>query len=356
MSAVRPMEPRPWHLGTYRRTTQVNASFTVTFWGSELHLYGDVGPSYGPYSIEVDGGTPQVRSAHYPALAVGPAGYLDGVSGLSEGRHEVVVRTLPRREGILEAEGFLLDYVLVRQRVGPVVGSLIPGIVDIQGSAMEQAITNRTGTWRSWSVDGDVILPDGRDARQPKTFFATNERGARITHSFSNVTAIQVYGTRNATHGAYRATLTSPSGRIADTYNGTAACDFNGPGTEHILPGCEWRGSVLKYAAGGLDPAISYQLSLENADVDGKEFELSLIREIGVEGERLEIGVSPDGTLDNPGNATQPGAGGQSGNSGSGTGNGAMARMSVGMPEVFLMFIAWFVLGRSLFGFAGAMS
>lgn len=186
MSAVRPMEPRPWHLGTYRRTTQVNASFTVTFWGSELHLYGDVGPSYGPYSIEVDGGTPQVRSAHYPALAVGPAGYLDGVSGLSEGRHEVVVRTLPRREGILEAEGFLLDYVLVRQRVGPVVGSLIPGIVDIQGSAMEQAITNRTGTWRSWSVDGDVILPDGRDARQPKTFFATNERGARITHSFSN--------------------------------------------------------------------------------------------------------------------------------------------------------------------------
>ena len=90
--------------------------------GSEIHLYGDTGPAYGAYSLQLDQGTPDLRSAFYPALAVGPAHYLYSLRNLTEGRHELVITNLGTREGLVEGEGFLLDYVLVTQKVGPVSG------------------------------------------------------------------------------------------------------------------------------------------------------------------------------------------------------------------------------------------
>ena len=90
--------------------------------GSEIHLYGDTGPAYGAYSLQLDQGTPDLRSAYFPALAVGPAHYLYSLRNLTEGRHELVITNLGTREGLVEGDGFLLDYVLVTQRVGPVSG------------------------------------------------------------------------------------------------------------------------------------------------------------------------------------------------------------------------------------------
>jgi hypothetical protein len=120
LSAARPLPQREWYLGTYMRTETVNASVTFAFEGSEVHLYGDTGPTYGVYTIQVDDQTPELKTAYYPAQAAGAAHYLASVKNLTEGNHTVTIVNRGTREGLNEGRAFLLDYVIVRQRVGPI--------------------------------------------------------------------------------------------------------------------------------------------------------------------------------------------------------------------------------------------
>ncbi|RXW18095.1 hypothetical protein EST38_g7766 [Candolleomyces aberdarensis] len=322
MSAARPVPQRDWFLGTYRRTQTRNATIRIEFWGSEIHLYGDTGPAYGAYSLQLDQGTPDLRSAFYPALAVGPAHYLHSLRNLTEGRHELVITNLGTREGLVEGEGFLLDYVLVTQKVGPLSGEKItPGVSDVKGNDLGGV--NRTGSWSLSSVDDNVVTASGQNANQPKTFYSTTENGASITHSFNSTTAIQVFGTRNATHGVYRATLSSSNSSeplSSQTYNASAPCDFPGPEAQNVLPGCEWQGSVLKFSAANLDPALSYQLRLENVDNTSKVFDVDLIRTFDAFGPF----PLPGFTDDSPSNNNT--------NSGNSSGNSGAFGRTAGMP------------------------
>ncbi|KAJ3526081.1 hypothetical protein NMY22_g10311 [Coprinellus aureogranulatus] len=359
LSAARPLPEREWYLGTYMRTETVNASISFVFEGSELHLYGDRGPAYGAYSIEVDDGTPELKSAFYPALAVGPAHYLASVRNLTEGNHTVRIVNWGTREGLVEGKSFLLDYVVVRQKVGPVDGQSEPKISDVTGEDL--ASLNTTGTWTLVSNPDDVFTAQGLNASQPKVWYETTERRAQLGYEFTNATAIQVYGTRNGTHGAYTASLSSSNNPsfapITNTYNASVPCGLTSSNTttpalnspENVLPGCEWDGTVLMYSSANLDPTSHYALTLENVDEDGGVLGVGLIRTLGLAGEQVEAGSFPQSLTGGGGGTGTNGGTGNNGDSGDAGQNGAL-RVGMGMFELVIMVLAWMFVWRSVFG------
>jgi len=131
----------------------------------------------------------------------------------------------------------------------------------------------------------------------------------------TTATAIFVYGNRNASHGLYRATLTS--GRAFNTnttFNASAPCGFPGD-TQNIYPSCEWQGSVLKYAVSGLDPSLAYNLTLENlGNTTLGEYLFCATRSSAND----PLDVSLIRTFDAIGTALEPGGGREPGPSGSG--------------------------------------
>ncbi|TEB34294.1 hypothetical protein FA13DRAFT_1729806, partial [Coprinellus micaceus] len=52
-TTARPLPQREWYLG-YGWPDTVNASVTFALEGSKVHLYGDTGPTYGVYTIQVE--------------------------------------------------------------------------------------------------------------------------------------------------------------------------------------------------------------------------------------------------------------------------------------------------------------
>ncbi|KAF6747386.1 hypothetical protein DFP72DRAFT_1174899 [Ephemerocybe angulata] len=291
LSEIGTLSQRDWHLGTYMRSEMPNATIWFWFEGSELYLYGDRGPSYGAFSVQVDSDTTkELRSAYTPAQSMGGSSLLDAVRGLSEGRHKVGVTIEGPRTGPVEGSGFLLDYVVVRQRVG--TGQ--PKISDVRGADLE-----KLSSWKAWTKD-EVTEQQGQNVTQTKTIVSSSAKGESLTYSFSNATAVHVYGTRNATHGAYSVSLTSSSPSVVGSttfYDGSFPCDF--PNRTNNLTSCEWRGSVLKHAAANLDPAANYTLKLENTDVSGggRIFDVDLIRTFGGNGVVLEPGsLAPGGS------------------------------------------------------------
>ncbi|KAH6912140.1 hypothetical protein BKA70DRAFT_1266755 [Coprinopsis sp. MPI-PUGE-AT-0042] len=285
LSAVRPAEPRTWNLGTYRRTEVRNASVTIEFWGSELHLYGDTGPTYGAYALSVDGEDPTIHSAFARDRGKGPSHLLHSLRDLSEGRHEVVITALGTREGLSEGESLLFDYAVARQRVAEPGTVQALASLDIRGEALSSVTKN--GTWAVERVQDD--LQPGEGGIKPAIYFervayATTESWATLTHTFRG-SGIQVYGGRNATHGSYSVTLSNAGTSNvvhSQVYNATADCDFPEPEASDTKPSCEWRGSVLKFAAADLDPTLEWRLQLQNIGQTGRStFEVNLIRVIG---------------------------------------------------------------------------
>lgn len=285
LSAVRPEMPRLWNLGTYKRTEVRNATVTIEFWGSEIALYGDTGPAYGAYSLSVDGGDPTIHSAFARDRGRGPAHHLHTLEGLSDGRHQLVITALGTREGLSEGSSFLFDYATAKQKIAEPGADRLFASLDLRADALARVTKN--GTWGLERVQDD--LQPGEGGVKPAIYFereayVTTENLATLTHTFRG-SGIQVYGGRNATHGSYSVTLTDvDNSDVAHSQlcNATADCDFPEPGSNNTKPGCEWRGSVLKFAAADLDPSSEWRLQLQNvAQGDKSTFEVNLIRVIG---------------------------------------------------------------------------
>ncbi|KAG2005629.1 hypothetical protein CC2G_002018 [Coprinopsis cinerea AmutBmut pab1-1] len=317
MSAVRPVPQRQWYLGTYRRTEVRNANVTIEFWGSEIHLYGDRGPAYGAFALTLDNGTPTIHTAFSPERAEGTAHHLHSLQNLSEGKHELVITNLGTREGLNEGSSFLFDYAVVRQRVG-VSGRPEPKSFDIYADAFEDRL-ERNGTWVLHTIADDI--PPGPGGAKPEIYIeretlSTTEESATLTYTFRG-TGVQLFGGRNATHGRYRATLSTVGDNStvfhSRVYEAAAPCDFPEAEAENVRPACEWRGRVLKFAAADLDPGLEYELQVENVGGPGgrnRVFELDSIRVIGDQ-------PRPGG-----GGGSGGGNGGGSGGSGDSSGGG----------------------------------
>ncbi|TFK29179.1 hypothetical protein FA15DRAFT_429398 [Coprinopsis marcescibilis] len=322
-SAVRPAPQRNWFLGTYKRTEIRNATVTIQFYGSELYLYGDKGPNFGVYLLELDEDTPILQTAYEQASGTDRAQLLYTFRDLTEGRHDLVITNLGTREGLNDGPSLLFDFAIARQKVG-VPGRLRPQVFEIKGDELQALAKN--GTWSLNTVQDDV--PPGQGGAKPEIYverkaFWTTENLATLTVPFRG-TGIQVYGGRNATHGSYRATLlTIPSNTIvrSETYSATADCDFAVP--DNIRPACDWRGSSLKYSAADLNPDERYELVLENlggGDAARGVFEVDLVRTVDLRDANDPV-EGGDGAGNGNGNGN--GSGGGPGNSAGSSGSGA---------------------------------
>jgi len=314
-------QERQWGLGTYTRTEndeRRNGTVKIEFWGSELQLFGDVGPAYGVFMVQVDDETPTVHSAHAMVLATGKSSLMHTLSNLTEGRHEVTITAGGTREGLVEGPGFLFDFAVARQKVGE-NGIVGPNAQDVTQEGLLGLVHN--GTWGLVNLQDD--LQPGEGGMKPAIYIErvaleTTENGATLIHRFQGF-AVQVFGGRNATHGAYIATLTDVASgdRVhSAVYEGGADCDERDDDEDTIDNPCAWRGSVLKFAAADLDPSIEYELSLQNVHRgDARVLELDMIRVIGT-------GTTNTNNVNVGSGGGGAGTGGGNGNGTSGTGNG----------------------------------
>jgi hypothetical protein len=85
--------------------------------GSEIRLYGDGGPAYGAFSLTLDGGEPIVDTEHDLAQPYGRDILMHTLTGLTEGRHELVITALGGRDAT-EGQELLFDHAVVTQKVG----------------------------------------------------------------------------------------------------------------------------------------------------------------------------------------------------------------------------------------------
>lgn len=272
-------------LGTYHYTVEQNATATIEFLGSEIRLYGDGGPNYGAYSLALDGGEPTIHTQHSLAQPIGPDIRMHVLTNLTEGRHTLVITALGSRDGLVEGQAALLDYAVVTQKVSNSTEGSPPQKLDINAESLSRLTTN--GTWTLSAVPDDVPPLEG--GAKPEIYlerkaFWTNENWATLTHTFQG-SAIQAFGGWNASHGAYRATLSptsNPSAIIhSRIYNETAGCDLV-PDDPDPEKRCKWKGSTLKYSVANLDPSVQYSLTLQNLHQgEGRVFEVDLIRVVG---------------------------------------------------------------------------
>jgi len=280
---------RQWALGTYMRTDDDDNDrrMKIEFWGSELKLFGDQGPAYGAYSLRIDDQPPTMHTAFQSAQATGRSRLLHDLRDLGEGRHELTVTVGRGQPGNNQDSGFLFDYAVVKQKVGR--ERTAPTVQDDTEQELERLVNS--GSWRLTDLQED--LQPGLGGVKQEIFLsrvglATTDNLATLTRKFQG-SAVQVYGGRNASHGAYRATLTdSTNNRVVHSkvYRAHAPCDVrNRDNTGIVGPACDWRGSVLKFAAADLDPSVEYDLTLQNLHRNGGTvLEVDMIRVIGAGG------------------------------------------------------------------------
>lgn len=363
----KPDAQRQWGLGTYMRTENDqtrNGTIKLEFWGSEIYLYGDEGPAYGVYLLQVDDQTPTVHTAFNAAQATGRSHLLHSLHNLTDGRHELTITAGGGRPGLNEGSGFLFDYAVVRQKVGE-MGIVGPVAQDVTSNGLEGLVQN--GTWALASLQEDI--QPGEGGMKPAIFIsrvglATADDRATLSHKFQGF-AVQVYGGRNASHGAYRATLTDTTNNEvvhSKVYPAHAPCDVqNSDGTGTVGPTCDWRGSILKFAAADLDPSVDYDLTLQNLHQNGgTALEVDLIRVIstGVSNSNNSgtpgVGAgsltrSSTGSESDGGNRptdTSSLDGGDSGSDGGDTGAGRMNGIDP-LTNLFVLFMAFVALWRS---------
>ncbi|KAG2005618.1 hypothetical protein CC2G_002008 [Coprinopsis cinerea AmutBmut pab1-1] len=346
MNSSNPLKPIPqrnWHLWTYKRTETPNATVSIEFWGSELYLYGDTGPAYGVYSLALDDETPTVHTAFYPALAAGRSHLMHTLRNLTEGRHELTITNLGTRDGLNEGPAFLLDFAVARQKVGTIEG-LQPNASDVRDEALSGLATN--GTWSLLNIQDDVVPGEG--GLKPAIYVErralfTTDDWATLVHRFQG-TGIQVFGGWNSTHGSYRATLTDTGNSTvlhSKIYDTAAVCG----GSD--APGCEWRGTTLKFTAADLNPDAQYELTLQNVHSGGNSaFEVGFIRVFGSQDAR-EPGTGSSGVPapSTGGGLPEPGSAGQQpGGASDETGSGRMNSLDPLLQLWVLMFLfvaAW---------------
>lgn len=96
-------------------TVSAGAYVTYTFTGSAVSIYGALGPSQGPYSVQLDGGA----AVNYTAAntVFYPQQLLYHITDLSNTTHTVQINNLPARAG----QALDIDYAVVTSIQAPIV-------------------------------------------------------------------------------------------------------------------------------------------------------------------------------------------------------------------------------------------
>ena len=81
------------------------------FLGPAIYIYGNMGPTYGSYEVEVD--SEEMQYSAYRESAVNASTLLFAASNLTYANHKLVLRNLGARLDVGDKGGdaFLLDYI-----------------------------------------------------------------------------------------------------------------------------------------------------------------------------------------------------------------------------------------------------
>ncbi|KAJ7187954.1 hypothetical protein C8R46DRAFT_1053165 [Mycena filopes] len=159
----------PYSGNSLHSTTARGATATVNFNGTGIEFYGGFQPSYGTYTLAVDGQTVTTGTATNTGVEV--QRLLGSVSGLANGPHTAVLTST----GV----GMDLDFVNLSTQVGAVGSTTTSTVFDDASSAITYA-----GNWDTANTDTYLN----------STLHYSQDPGSAASLSFSG-SGVAVYGT-----------------------------------------------------------------------------------------------------------------------------------------------------------------
>ncbi|KAF5366706.1 hypothetical protein D9758_006444 [Tetrapyrgos nigripes] len=240
----------PWLMGTFHKTETVNASVSFNFTGPAVFVYGQSGPDYGSYEVQLDSST-VTRSAYSSSNGSTPH-LLYEASNLTYGAHQLTLRNLGAQDGDAGGNAFLFDFLRFTVQLAPAGATVSNTTLQEDDPALHYS-----GTWGN-NTSGNF--------NGGGTSF-TQEDGASLSFSF-NGSAIYIFGDKKNDHGLYSVVLDNGTAEIYD--------DVSGCGGAFGMT-CEQQQPTLKYFASNLAEG-QHTLTLTNmAGVNHSFFDLDSI-------------------------------------------------------------------------------
>ncbi|KAI3618244.1 hypothetical protein WG66_005685 [Moniliophthora roreri] len=237
-------DSKEWLRGTYHLTEVVGAELDLNFTGPAIYIYGHSGPSYGSYSIDIDG-ISTTKSA-YAAQNVSTPYLLYEASNLAYAKHTLRLKNLGKQDQDQSGNGLLLDFI--RSTV-----QLAPEGATVENKTIEETDPSITYTGE-WGHNQSGNFSGGGSTY-------TNGDGASFSLTFQ-ASAIYVFGDKKNDHGLYSVSLDNGS---AEIYNGVSGC---GGGFGFT---CEQQLPSIKYFASNLAQG-NHTLTLTNIPGVNKSF------------------------------------------------------------------------------------
>ncbi|KAK7032594.1 hypothetical protein VNI00_012857 [Paramarasmius palmivorus] len=249
-------DSKEWLRGTYHLTEDVGAEVALNFTGPAIYIYGHSGPSYGTYSIDIDG-----KSSTLSAYATNNAStpyLLYGESNLTYAQHSLKLKNLGKQGQDQGGNGLLLDFIRATVQLAPEGAT-------VENKTLEETDPSITYTGE-WGNNQSGNFSGGGSTY-------TNGDGASFSLTFqgmsiSKASAIYVFGDKKNDHGLYSVSLDDGTPEI---YNGISGC-----GGAFGLT-CEQQLPSIKYFASNLAEG-NHTLTLKNIPgVNNSFFDLDSI-------------------------------------------------------------------------------
>ncbi|KAF8970708.1 hypothetical protein BDZ97DRAFT_1724941 [Flammula alnicola] len=242
----------PWLRGTYHQTHTKGASVSLNITGPAIYIYGNTGPTYGSYEVEID--SVSLQYSAYRASSDNASKLLFAASNLTYANHNIVLRNLGARPEVGDKGGdaFVLDFIQSTIQVAPAGAT---------ASNVTYEETDPTITFNgTWGKNTGPFFSGGGT-----TF--TNEDLASFSFSFHG-SAIYVLGDKKNDHRIYSVVLDN---QPTEFFNGTSGC-----GGAFGLT-CEQQIPTIKYLASNLDDSLHALTLVNHAGVNHSFFDLDSI-------------------------------------------------------------------------------
>ncbi|KAF8154228.1 hypothetical protein B0H34DRAFT_81944 [Crassisporium funariophilum] len=321
-----------WLSGTFHETKTKNASVSLNITGPAIYIYGNTGPAYGSYEVQID--TVKQQYSAYRETADNAPRLLFAASNLTFANHNVVLRNLGARPeaGDKGGDGFVLDYIHSTIQLAPAGATVSNTTYEENNPALTYTGVWGNNTGPSFSGGGTAY---------------TNGDRASVSLSFHG-SAIYVLGDKKNDHRIYSVVL---DGRPAELYNGVSGCG----GAFGMT--CEQQAPTIKYLASNLDDTL-HTIKIENhPGVNNSFFDLdSIVVTVPSKYEPRQLATGPlpfvnssnptnipSGGGSNPSPTASPGPGGNGG-----TGAAPSALLIMSNPLLLLVLAVLFILRPNL--------
>ncbi|KAF8812745.1 hypothetical protein BYT27DRAFT_7086447 [Phlegmacium glaucopus] len=216
-----------WWRGTYHQTKEIGASVSLNITGPAVFIYGNTGPLYGSYEVEIDSEVQQYSA--YRESSDNSSTLLYSSTSLTYANHNIILRNLGAKPEVGDKGGdaFLIDYIQSTIQLAPAGAT----VSNVTYEETDPALTY-TGTWSNNT--GSHFSGGG-------TAFTNDDLGS-VSLSFHG-SAVYVLGDKNNRHRIYSIVLDN---NPAQFYNATSGCGGAfGKTCEQPLPSLAYLGSNL---------------------------------------------------------------------------------------------------------------